>query len=72
LRLTLPRPSFASLRCSLRALPLRKAFVALGHERVIGISVAGIVLAASFLSVTPGRANGDTGAIGGRRIGRQQ
>jgi murein DD-endopeptidase MepM/ murein hydrolase activator NlpD len=65
LRLTLPRPSFASLRRSLRALPLRKAFVAFGHERVIGISVAGIVLAASFLSVTPGRANGDTGGTNG-------
>jgi murein DD-endopeptidase MepM/ murein hydrolase activator NlpD len=56
--------SFRSLR-SLRAVPLRRAFTALGHERVIGISVAGIVLAASFLSVSPGRANGDTGGPNG-------
>jgi murein DD-endopeptidase MepM/ murein hydrolase activator NlpD len=60
-------PSRASLRISFRSsrvrrgVPLRRLFTVLGHERVIGVSVAGIVLAASFLSVTPGRANGDTG-----------
>jgi murein DD-endopeptidase MepM/ murein hydrolase activator NlpD len=61
-------PSLASLRPSRRsvhALPLRRAFHALGHERVLGVSVAGIVLAASFLSVTPGRANGDIGGPNG-------
>lgn len=61
-------PSLASLRPSrrlVRALPLHRAFSALGHERVLGVSVAGIVLAASFLSVTPGRANGDIGGPNG-------
>jgi murein DD-endopeptidase MepM/ murein hydrolase activator NlpD len=58
---SLPRPSLALVRHSLRTFPFRRAFVALGHERVIGISVAGIVLAASFLSVSPGGVNGDTG-----------
>ena len=64
-------PSMASVRVSLhsfrslRFIPFRRTFSALGHERVIGVSVAGIVLAASFLSVTPGRANGDTGGPNG-------
>jgi murein DD-endopeptidase MepM/ murein hydrolase activator NlpD len=57
-------PSLASLRASrrsLRALPFRRAFKVLGQERILGVSVAGIVLAASFLSVTPGRPSGDIG-----------
>jgi murein DD-endopeptidase MepM/ murein hydrolase activator NlpD len=56
---------FMFSRPSVRTLPLRRAFGALGHERVLGISVAGIVLAASFLSVTPGGASGDTGGSNG-------
>jgi murein DD-endopeptidase MepM/ murein hydrolase activator NlpD len=64
-------PSVASIRVSLHGfrslhvVPFRRVFGALGHERVIGVAVAGIVLAASFLSVTPGRANGDTGGPNG-------
>jgi murein DD-endopeptidase MepM/ murein hydrolase activator NlpD len=57
-------PGLASLRVSrrtLRALPFRRAINVLGHERVLGVSVAAIVLAASFLSVTPGRPSGDIG-----------
>jgi murein DD-endopeptidase MepM/ murein hydrolase activator NlpD len=33
----------------------------LGHERIVAIAVAGIVLGASFASVTPGGPTGDTG-----------
>jgi murein DD-endopeptidase MepM/ murein hydrolase activator NlpD len=57
-------PGLASLRVSrraLHALPWRRTFNVLGHERVLGVSVAAIVLAASFLSVTPGRPSGDIG-----------
>jgi murein DD-endopeptidase MepM/ murein hydrolase activator NlpD len=66
--LSIRLPSLASLRFSrrsLRALPLRRAFTALGHERVLGIAVSVIVLGASFLSVTPGRASGDIGGPNG-------
>jgi len=60
---SLPRPTMQGLRHASAAIPVpfRRAALALGHERVLGIAVAGIVLTASFLSVTPGRANGDTG-----------
>jgi murein DD-endopeptidase MepM/ murein hydrolase activator NlpD len=64
LALSFHMPSMASLRASrrsLRALPFRRAFKVLGQERILGVSVAGIVLAASFVSVTPGRPSGDIG-----------
>jgi len=44
-----------------RHLPIRAALGRLGHERTVAVAVAGIVLGASFLSVAPGRAGGDTG-----------
>jgi murein DD-endopeptidase MepM/ murein hydrolase activator NlpD len=68
LRLSMRMPSLASLRISrrtFRALPFRRAFNVLGQERILGVSVAGIVLAASFLSVTPGRPSGDIGGPSG-------
>jgi murein DD-endopeptidase MepM/ murein hydrolase activator NlpD len=64
LRLPMRMPGFSSLRVTrrtLRALPFRRAINVLGHERILGVSVAAIVLAASFLSVTPGRPGGDIG-----------
>ena len=62
-RLVMPPLSLYGMRVALRttAVPFRRAALALGHERMLGVAVAGIVLAASFLSVTPGRASGDTG-----------
>lgn len=50
-----------------RAFPraARHAFVALGHERIVAIATAGIVLSASFLSVAPGGPSGDTGGPSG-------
>ena len=44
-----------------RHLSIRTTLRRLGHERTTAVAVAGIVLAASFLSVTPGRPSGDTG-----------
>ena len=44
-----------------RHLSIRATLRRLGHERTTAVAVAGIVLAASFLSVTPGRPGGDTG-----------
>ncbi|HTE65187.1 MAG TPA: M23 family metallopeptidase [Candidatus Binatia bacterium] len=44
-----------------RHLPIRAALRQLGHERTVAVAVAAIVLGASFLSVSPGRAGGDTG-----------
>ena len=41
------------------------AFVGLGHERVVAIAAAGILLSASFLSVAPGGPSGDTGGPSG-------
>jgi len=66
-RFSMPTPTMRGLRGVIRSIPgpLRRVAVALGHERVLAVSVAGIVLAASFLSVTPGRANGDTGGTRG-------
>lgn len=66
-RHSLPRPTLRGVRGVAYAMPVpfRRAALALGHERVLGVAVAGIVLAASFLSVTPGRANGDTGGTRG-------
>jgi murein DD-endopeptidase MepM/ murein hydrolase activator NlpD len=76
MRVSMRMPSLASLRVSrrtLRALPFRHVFSVLGQERILGVSVAGIVLAASFLSVTPGRPGGDiggpTGDGSGSRLG---
>lgn len=44
-----------------RQLPIRAALRQLGHERTVAVAVAGIVLGASFLSVSPGRTDGATG-----------
>ena len=44
-----------------RHLSIRTTLRRLGHERTTAVAVAGIVLAASFLSVSPGRPSGDTG-----------
>ena len=44
-----------------RTLHLRAALHRLGHERTVGVAVAAIVLGASFLSVAPAGAGGDTG-----------
>lgn len=44
-----------------RHLHVRAVLRHLGHERTVAVAVAGIVLGASFLSVSPGRAGGDTG-----------
>jgi murein DD-endopeptidase MepM/ murein hydrolase activator NlpD len=44
-----------------RHLPIRAALRQLGHERTVAVAVAGIVLGASFLSVSPGRTDGATG-----------
>lgn len=45
---------------------VRDALAGLGHERTVGVAVAAIVLAASFLSVGPGGApSGDTGGPDG-------
>jgi murein DD-endopeptidase MepM/ murein hydrolase activator NlpD len=64
-------PSFSfhrpSMRAMSRAFPraARHAFVALGHERIVAIATAAIVLSASFLSVAPGGPSGDTGGPSG-------
>src|SRR5262245_27315696 len=56
-------PSFTLSRRTLRAMPvlLRRTVHTLGHERVVAIAAAGILLSASFLSVGPGGPSGDTG-----------
>jgi murein DD-endopeptidase MepM/ murein hydrolase activator NlpD len=70
-RRTFVLPSFSfhrpSVRAVARAFPrlVRHAFVALGHERVVAIAAAGILLSASFLSVAPGGPSGDTGGPSG-------
>jgi murein DD-endopeptidase MepM/ murein hydrolase activator NlpD len=44
-----------------RRLPIRVALRRLGHERTVAVAIAGIVLGASLLSVSPGGLGGDTG-----------
>jgi murein DD-endopeptidase MepM/ murein hydrolase activator NlpD len=44
-----------------RHLPIRAALRQLGHERTVAVAVAGIVLGASFLSVSPSQSSGATG-----------
>ncbi len=46
---------------SLPAFPLRDLARRLGHDRAVGLVVAGIILGASVASVTPGGSGGDTG-----------
>jgi murein DD-endopeptidase MepM/ murein hydrolase activator NlpD len=46
---------------TLRPIPVRAALARLGHERTVAVAVAAIVLGASFLSVAPAGAGGDTG-----------
>lgn len=46
---------------SLPAFPLRDLVQRLGHDRAVGLVVAGIILGASVASVTPGGPTGDTG-----------
>jgi murein DD-endopeptidase MepM/ murein hydrolase activator NlpD len=45
----------------LRPIAIRTALARLGHERTVAVSIASIVLVASFLSVAPAGAGGDTG-----------
>ena len=52
-----------------RHLSIRTTLRRLGHERTTAVAVAGIVLAASFLSVSPGRPSGDTGGPTGDGAG---
>ena len=58
-------PSLAVLRH--RSSPARALgwLGALGHERVVALAAAAILLSASLLSVTPGRPAGDTGGPSG-------
>jgi murein DD-endopeptidase MepM/ murein hydrolase activator NlpD len=62
--LAIHRPSVRGVS---RALPraTRHAFATLGHERIVAIATAAIVLSASFLSVAPGGPSGDTGGPSG-------
>ena len=66
-QLALHRPSLRPRRLSTREISwilspvLRRSVAGLGHERVVAIAAAGILLSASFLSVTPGGPRGDTG-----------
>ena len=46
---------------SLPAFPLRDLVHRLGHDRAVGLVVAGIILGASVASVTPSGSGGDTG-----------
>jgi murein DD-endopeptidase MepM/ murein hydrolase activator NlpD len=59
----LAHPSLTLTRSTLRSMPvvLRRTVHTLGHERVVAIAAAGILLSASFLSVSPGGPSGDTG-----------
>ena len=59
-RRTFVLPSLAGLRTP-RRFPVRAALGRLGHERTVAVAIAGIVLAASFLSVAPAGLGGDTG-----------
>ena len=59
-RIAVPALSMRSILVPVLA--LRQGFLQLGHERTVAVSVAAIVLAASFLSIGPGGASaGDTG-----------
>ena len=63
-RLVVPSLSMRSLLVPVLA--LRQGVLQLGHERTVAVSVAAIVLAASFLSLGPGGASaGDTGGPSG-------
>lgn len=72
--LTLHRPSLAmrrptvrlsgpALRDAVLRFPTltRRVAVGLGHERIVAIAAAGILLSASFMSMAPGGPRGDTG-----------
>ena len=76
--LTLHRPALAMRRPTVRfhwssvprlvrvaPLVAYRTVMGLGHERVVAIAAAGILLSASFLSVTPGGPRGDTGGPSG-------
>jgi hypothetical protein len=76
--LTLHRPSLTMRRPRVRLtwsgmhrlvrvgpVVLYRTVMGLGHERVVAIAAAGILLSASFLSVTPGGPRGDTGGPSG-------
>ena len=68
-------PSLAALLAALRGLSLRSLLARsgsfrlavghLGHERIVAIAAAGILLGASVLSVAPGGSAGDTGGPSG-------
>jgi murein DD-endopeptidase MepM/ murein hydrolase activator NlpD len=58
-------PGVADIRRILRAIPVRRIARELGHERLVAVAVAVIVLGASFLSVTPIRSSGATGGTSG-------
>jgi murein DD-endopeptidase MepM/ murein hydrolase activator NlpD len=66
-QVSLHRPTVRLRRLSARELMwvlspvVRRSVAGLGHERVVAIAAAGILLSASFLSVTPGGPRGDTG-----------
>jgi hypothetical protein len=66
-QLSAHRPSLRLRRYSTREIswmltPLvRRSVAGIGHERVVAIAAAGILLSASFLSVTPGGPRGDIG-----------
>ncbi|MGH2477467.1 MAG: peptidoglycan DD-metalloendopeptidase family protein [Candidatus Limnocylindrales bacterium] len=59
-------PSLASIRAWVRRpISIRIAFDGLGHERIVALAAAGILLGASVLSVAPGGVSGDTGGPDG-------
>ncbi len=59
-------PSRASIRALLRRpFSIRLAFDHLGHERIVALAAAGILLGASVLSVGPSGPSGDTGGPSG-------
>ena len=59
--------SAASAREAIRLFPhlMRRLMLGIGHERIVAIAAAGILLTASFMSVTPGGPRGDTGGPSG-------
>ena len=66
-QLAVRRPSLRLRRFSTREIAwilspvVRRSMAGIGHDRVVAIAAAGILLSASFLSVTPGGPRGDTG-----------
>jgi murein DD-endopeptidase MepM/ murein hydrolase activator NlpD len=70
-RRTFVLPSFSIYRPSVRSMArsfprlVRRVSIGLGHERLVAIAAAGILLSASFLSVAPGGPSGDTGGPSG-------